>query len=85
MQLALACELRTLQSSWNKVQMFIWTVLYQSIIFDVRDVTNIGRRFSYQDLLLNKYIRIVRMPAYLVIYEIPVVAVMSSDIFCTIM
>jgi hypothetical protein len=30
-------------------------------------ITNIGKRFSYQDLLLNKYIRIVQMPAYLVI------------------
>jgi hypothetical protein len=60
---------------------FIWTVLYQSISFNVCDVTNIGKRFSYQDLLLNKYIRIVQMPIYLVIYEIPVVAVMSWDIF----
>lgn len=54
---------------------------YQSIGFRVCDVTNTGKRFSYQDLLLNKYVRIVRMPAYLIIYEIPVVAVMSSDIF----
>jgi hypothetical protein len=56
-------------------------VLYQSISFNVRDVTNIGKCFSYQDLLLNQYIMIVQLPAYLVIYEIPVVAVMSSDIF----
>lgn len=56
-------------------------MLYQSITFNVRDVTNIGKYFSYQDLLLNKYIRIVQMPAYLVIYEIPVIAVMSADIF----
>lgn len=53
--------------------------------FQCRDVTNIGKRFSYQDLLLNMYIWTVRMPAYLVIYEIPVVAVMSADIFYTVM
>lgn len=75
------------QISWNKVavQIFVWTLLYQSIISSVHGVTNIGKRFSYQVLLLNKYIRIVRMPAHLVVYEIPVVAVMSSDIFYTIM
>jgi len=56
-------------------------VLYQSISFSVHDVTNIGKCFSYQDLLLDKYIRIVQMPAYLVMYEITVIAVMSSDIF----
>jgi len=50
----------------------------------VCDVTNMGKCFSYQDLLSNKYIRIVWIPAYLVIYEIPVVAIMSSDIFYTV-
>ena len=54
-------------------------MLFQSISFNVHDVTNIGKHFSYQELLLNKYISIVQMLAYLVIYEIPVVAVMSSD------